>query len=110
MYARPILRTALRRSVAPSCRVATRASLSTTVRRQTSPTETLRDRHVSVTSFEGGKTTQEQLQVSEDNKPVPPPGGDSESVAVPLDPAVTEQLTPTMAKFTLHGKVAVVTG
>lgn len=63
-----------------------------------------------VTSFEGGSVAHEVLQVSEGSQPVNPPGMDSESVAHPLSTSVTAQLTPTMAKFTLHGKVAVVTG
>lgn len=63
-----------------------------------------------VTSFEGGKPAHEEIQVSEASAPVNPPGMDSESVAQPLDPEVTARMTPTMSKFTLHGKVAVVTG
>ena len=42
--------------------------------------------------------------------PVNPAGQDIEAKAIPLDPEVAAQLTPTMSKFTLPGKVAVVTG
>ncbi|KAF2149425.1 NAD(P)-binding protein [Myriangium duriaei CBS 260.36] len=109
MFARPALRTALRRSIAPTPQFAARASLSTTVRRQTPP-ESLLERSVPVTHFEGGAVAHEELKVSDNSQPVTPAGFDEESVAHPLSPSITKQMTPTMAKFTLHGKVAVVTG
>lgn len=42
--------------------------------------------------------------------PVAPPGADEKKPAVPLEKSILNQLNPTMAKFTLPGKVAVVTG
>lgn len=47
------------------------------------------------------------------NEPPPvvkPPGEDIKTVAQRLDPAIAERLTPTLKKFTLTDKVAVVTG
>ena len=44
------------------------------------------------------------------NGPVTPAGGDVEKPAVPLNPNLLPQLTPTLQRFTLPGKVAVVTG
>ena len=44
------------------------------------------------------------------NGPVTSAGGDVEKSAVPLNPSLLPQLTPTLQRFTLPGKVAVVTG
>ncbi|KAF2472510.1 NAD(P)-binding protein [Lindgomyces ingoldianus] len=41
---------------------------------------------------------------------VTPPGADVKKVAQPLDPAIREHLTPTLKKFTLTDRVAIVTG
>lgn len=41
---------------------------------------------------------------------VTPPGGDVRKVAYPLEPAMREKLPPTLKRFTLTGRVAVVTG
>ena len=64
---------------------------------------------INVTSFVDGQRATEQIQVS---KPVvvTPAGADIQHAASALKPELTAQLTPTMKKFTLHGKVAVVTG
>ncbi|KAK7550041.1 short-chain dehydrogenase [Phyllosticta citricarpa] len=44
------------------------------------------------------------------NGPVAPPGADEKQRAFPLNSSVLSQLNPTLKKFTLPGKVAVVTG
>ena len=41
---------------------------------------------------------------------VKPPGVDVQKHAVALDPSILSRLTPTMKKFTLTDKVAVITG
>ncbi|PNS15074.1 hypothetical protein CAC42_2303 [Sphaceloma murrayae] len=109
MFARPALRSALRTAVRTPLANASRASITTTARRQVPP-EVIQEHSVPVTHWEGGVAAHEVLKVSDKSQPVNPPGMDEESVARPLDPALTAQLTPTMSKFTLHGKVAVVTG
>ncbi|KAJ9620169.1 hypothetical protein H2203_007934 [Taxawa tesnikishii (nom. ined.)] len=72
--------------------------------------ETVQEKSVPVVSYTDGQRTQEVLQVSEASQPVSPPGQDEEVAAVPLNPSVLSQLTPTMLKFTCPGKVAMVTG
>jgi len=62
---------------------------------------------VPVISYVDGQRSEEQIQVS---KPVTPSGADVQHAASALKQSLTAQLTPTMKKFTLHGKVAVVTG
>ncbi|OCK80914.1 NAD(P)-binding protein [Lepidopterella palustris CBS 459.81] len=41
---------------------------------------------------------------------VNPPGADARKIAIPLEKSILERLTPTLKKFTLVDKVAVVTG
>lgn len=118
MFARVALRSAMR---APTARPlaaaaatglkvgATKVALSTSASRKTPP-EVIQERHVPVTHWEGGVAAHEVLNVSDKDQPVNPAQQDEEVVAKPLDPEVTAKLTPTMSKFTLHGKVAVVTG
>jgi len=107
MFARSALRTAARRSFKPAT-AASRASFQTSVRLQTPP-EVINERHVPVTSYADGARSQEVLNVSA-TEPVSPAVQDEKSVATPLDPALIPLMTPTMRKFTLPGKVAVVTG
>lgn len=66
---------------------------------------------IHVVSYTDGQRVTEQI----DNKPaatgpVNPEGEDVEHKAQTLDAETLERLTPTMKKFTLTGKVAVVTG
>lgn len=109
MFARSVVRSAARVSIkqTPISNV-TRASFSTAMRLQTPP-EVVQERSVPVTSYKDGERTAENLSVS-NTGPVSSAIVDEQAVARPLDPTVIPQLTPTMAKFTLPGKVAVVTG
>jgi len=50
------------------------------------------------------------LSIITGNGPVKPPGEDERRIAQPLHQNVYSQLTPTLRKFTLPNKVAVVTG
>ncbi|TKX24803.1 NADP-dependent mannitol dehydrogenase-like protein 1 [Elsinoe australis] len=118
MFARVAIRSAMRaptvRPVAAAAATgfkvgATKVALSTSASRKTPP-EVIQERHVPVTHWEGGVAAHEVLNVSDKDQPVNPAQQDEEVVAKPLDPEVTAKLTPTMSKFTLHGKVAVVTG
>ncbi|KAB8345919.1 hypothetical protein FH972_022973 [Carpinus fangiana] len=74
--------------------------------------QTADKRNISVVSFdENGQRTQEEIVESPDQKgPVNPEGVDEEAIAYPLKSQIIDQLTPTMKRFTLGGKVAVITG
>ena len=66
---------------------------------------------VPVVSYQDGQRTVETLNIPAGaSVPVQPPTGDVQKAAIPLNPNVYAQLTPTLAKFTLPGKVAIVTG
>lgn len=66
---------------------------------------------VPVTTYKDGERQHAEIAVENPgSEPVNPPGADVRKAAIALDPSLTKQLTPTMARFTLHGKVAVVTG
>jgi len=108
MFARSVLRSAARQSFKPATTSIPRASFHAAARLQTPPEE-VQERQVPVTSWKDGARSQETLQVSE-TAPVTPEVGDAEIKAIPLNPEIIPQLTPTMAKFCLPGKVAVVTG
>ena len=73
--------------------------------------ETVSEKHINVVSYKDGARAQETLPVSDKpNEPVSSTGQDVQAVATPLDPALIPQLTPTLAKFTLPGRIAVITG
>lgn len=71
------------------------------------------EKSINVVSYnKSGQREQETLSVpaANANEPVNPPGQDIEVAAQPLKPELLEVLPPTMKKFTLCGKVAVITG
>lgn len=81
----------------------TRANLHTTTRQH--------DLSVSMTSYRGGQREQRDIEVkTESAAPVTPLGNDVQKAAMPLSPSVYSLLTPTLHKFTLPNKVAMVTG
>ncbi|EMC99459.1 hypothetical protein BAUCODRAFT_29808 [Baudoinia panamericana UAMH 10762] len=109
MFARTTLRLASRRTVAisrPSTSIApvTRATFTTSIKRS--------DPEVPVVSYEGGNRTEETIRVPAATAagPVTPPGTDEEKRAFPLKPSVYEHITPTLSKFLLTNKVAIITG
>jgi len=65
---------------------------------------------IPVVSYQDGKRVTEQIAVTKQEGPVNPAGIDIEHKAMALTQNVIEQLTPTMKKFTLEGKTAIVTG
>lgn len=67
---------------------------------------------VPVTNYSAGERTTFELPVQpvQESQPVTPPGTDTKKVAFGLNSEIIKQLTPTMKKFTLEGKVAVITG
>lgn len=76
-----------------------------------SNTSTQNDPSIAVVSYRSGKRRQQELDVKpEGNGPVTPAGNDLQKVAKPLNPSIYSQLTPTLHKFTLRDKVAVITG
>ena len=80
-----------------------RATLSTSSRQD--------DPSVSVISYRDGKRKEKDIIVrAEGSGPVNPPGTNLQKTAKPFSPEVCSQLTPTLHKFTLPDKVAVVTG
>ena len=76
-----------------------------------SSTSSHKDSAVSVVSYRDGQRKQDELgATAATNGPVTPPGSDSQKIAQPLNPSIYSQLTPTLSKFTLRDKVAVITG
>ncbi|CAD0115391.1 unnamed protein product [Aureobasidium uvarum] len=69
------------------------------------------EKSINVVSYSrSGQREQETLSVPTASEPVNPPGQDIEVAAQPLKPELIQALPPTMQKFTLLGKVAVITG
>lgn len=69
------------------------------------------DPEVPVVSYSKGERTESTVQYEAGSGgPVNPPGTDEVKVAMPLKAESFKHLTPTLQKFTLAGKVAVVTG
>ena len=105
MLARPALRTASKRAFRPPSRLpkAFPASLNTTSKWNYPA--------VPVINYKGGERTEGAIDIKTDlTGPVTPFGDDEQKTAKPLDPNVYSQLTPTLHRFTLRNKVAVVTG
>jgi len=104
MLARSILRQSAR-----AVRPATFAPL--TSRAAFNSSSKKNDPEVPVISYRQGERKEEQIHYdAKASGPVNPPGGDAEKNAIPLKSELIPQLTPTLQKFTLAGKVAVVTG
>ena len=67
---------------------------------------------VPVVSYEQGRRVEGILDIpaGQSSGPVTPLGQDQMKRAIPLTPGASKYLTPTLSKFTLPGKVAVITG
>lgn len=63
-------------------------------------------------SYRKGERREEAIQYdgASNTGPVSPPGADAEKPAIPMKSEIIPHLTPTLQKFTLPGKVAIVTG
>ncbi|KAK0650720.1 Sorbose reductase sou1 [Lasiodiplodia hormozganensis] len=110
MLSRQILnasRVASKRVIAP----ATQSSVRTfkTVQSQQNAEEIKAGKVLTVT-YKDGVRQEVEIPVEQNSGPVAPPGADDKKAAIPLDKSILGQLNPTMSKFTLPGKVAVVTG
>ena len=108
LFARSTLMTATRASV--SFRSATavapfRTFKTTVIRKDDAKMEDT----IHVVHYEKGQRVEQDIEVDE-SKPVIPAVQDVEIKASPLKSRVYETLTPTLKKFCLPGKVAVVTG
>lgn len=105
MFARSALRIAGRRTARPTA-IQTpvfRAAFNNSSRNA--------DPEVNVVGFAKGQRVDESIEVPATGKgPVAPPGGDAKKIATPLNKNAYSHLTPTLAKFTCPGKVAVITG
>jgi len=67
--------------------------------------------HIEVTNYTAdGKKSNIKMEVKDDAGPVSSGVADIEHKATPLTPELIGKLNPTMKKFTLEGKIAVVTG
>lgn len=71
--------------------------------------EPAKEDSIHVVSYEKGQRTEHDIEV-DDSKPVIPAVQDVEIKATPLKARVYDTLTPTLKKFCLPGKVAVITG
>lgn len=112
MFARSVLRTATRQTIRPTTFFTTPAVTAPVQRATFKSSSRNNEPDVPVVSYHEGQRTEETLNVpkSSSTGPVSSPVKDAQKVAIPLNPNVYAQLSPTLAKFTLQGKVAVVTG
>ncbi|KAF2764734.1 NAD(P)-binding protein [Teratosphaeria nubilosa] len=106
MFARSALRIAGRRTAIARptsfTPIVSRAGFQTSIKKQ--------DPEVVAVSYKDGVRQEEHIEVSASSGPVAPPGQDVEVPAIPLTQEAYKHLTPTLSRFTLPGKVAVVTG
>lgn len=105
MFGRTALRVASQRVIRPATftPVISRATFKSTARTS--------DPEVPVVTYKNGERVEEKLQYEANSTgPVTPPGADDVKVAIPLKQDAFKHLTPTLQKFTLGGKVAIVTG
>ncbi|KXT12801.1 hypothetical protein AC579_1823 [Pseudocercospora musae] len=108
MFGRTALRVASRRVVgrpAAFTPVLSRAAFNSSSKNS--------DPEIPVVSYRRGERQETTVQYEASgngNGPVSPPGADEEKKAIPLKPEALKHLTPTLQRFTLPAKVAVVTG
>jgi hypothetical protein len=109
LFVRSTLKTATRAGLRTAAIVAPSAPIrkftTTTVRKD----DASKEDSIHVVHYEKGQRVEHDIEV-DDTKPVMPTAQDVEIKAVPLQRRVFETLTPTLKKFCLPGKVAVVTG
>ncbi|PPJ60013.1 hypothetical protein CBER1_02692 [Cercospora berteroae] len=105
MFGRTALRAATRAVSRPS-------SFTPVLSRATFKSSTkASDPEVPVISYRKGERSEAKVQYEAGSSgPVSPPGADEVKTAIPLKPEALQHLTPTLQKFTLNGKIAVVTG
>lgn len=105
MFGRTALRAATRTVSRPSSftPVLSRATFTSSTKAS--------DPEVPVISYRKGERSEAKVQYETGSSgPVSPPGADEVKTAIPLKPEALQHLTPTLQKFTLNGKIAVVTG
>jgi hypothetical protein len=104
MFARTAIRVAARQTIRPTTKFAP------VISRSFQHSSKKDDPEVNVIHYQQGQRQEEHLPVPPTTGPVTPPGEDIDRPAQPFNHSILSQLTPTMAKFTLPGKVAIVTG
>ena len=108
LFARTTIKTATRAGV--SFRAATAVAPFRTFKTSAiGKDEANKEDSIHVVHYEKGQRREHDIEVDE-TKPVIPAVQDVEIRAIPLKSRVYETLTPTLQKFCLPGKVAVVTG
>lgn len=109
MLVRSLTQTA-RRTTASSFRPLAFFTPNTTAAFNSSATR--REPSVPLVTWTDGKRSQHEILIKQEQagEVVKPLEGDLQRTAKPLDGDVYAKLTPTLNKFTLPGKVAVVTG
>lgn len=107
LFNRTALKTVSRAGVAlrPATSVTPFRSFKTTAIRK----DASKEDSIHVVHYEKGQRVEHDIEVNDD-KPIMPAVEDIETRAIPLKQRVYETLTPTLKKFCLPGKVAVVTG
>lgn len=108
LFARSTFKTATRAGVsfrATSAVTPFRTFKTTAIRKD----EASKEDSIHVVHYEKGQRLEHDIEVDE-SKPVIPAVEDVEIKAIPLKSSVYQTLTPTLKKFCLPGKVAVVTG
>lgn len=106
MLARSLLRSASRRAFRPAI-----ITLPIQQRATFKSASKHNDPEVPVVHYENGRRMEESLHVpAGPSGPVAGNGEDVQAVASPFRNSVMEHITPTLAKFTLMNKVAIVTG
>jgi hypothetical protein len=99
-------RTALVSASRPATGITAFRTFSKTIVRKDEPAK---EDSIHVVSYEKGQRVDLDIEVDE-SKPVIPAVQDVEIKATPLKASVYSTLTPTLKKFCLPGKVAVITG
>ncbi|KXT07354.1 hypothetical protein AC578_424 [Pseudocercospora eumusae] len=105
MFGRTALRVASRRVIARPAAFTPVVSFNSSSKNS--------DPEIPVVSYRRGERQETTVQYEASgngNGPVTPPGADEQKKAIPLKPEALKHLTPTLQRFTLTGKVAVVTG
>lgn len=118
MFARSALRATARRQLFSSAKPESFSAAAKHIQRagfKSTPkgedAEIVQESEVPVVQYSKGERTQEEIHVTQGGSgPVSSPVADVEKTAIPLSSKILPQLTPTLARFTLVGKVAVITG
>ena len=114
MFAQRIMKVAPRAAAHIASRTPTiqlTRTITATVARSTTKNEKIAEAEVPVVEYSSGSGEAHHTILKIDQtKPVSSPIVDVAKKAYALESSVISKLSPTLAKFTLHGKVALITG